>query len=158
MCLGDGNGIISPYFFESIRSTQTGSLFEFDRPPGPLRENMLRPVVEDEVDLPTPWGATGFEPPATRLEKKSIHLVEDGRHTQNEQSLSQARLQGIYDQVDTTFIEKDLIDLAKKWNRLDSSTKVEKGRVQKVREDTVYAVSKKGEDEGSPWQSISDTF
>jgi len=63
----------------------------------------------------------------------------------------QARLRGIYEQVDTTCIEKDLIDLAIKWNRLDSSTEVEKGRVQKVREDTVYVVSKKvsGEYEGS---------
>jgi len=62
MCSGDRNGIISSYFFESIRNTQTGALIEFDRPSALLRENMLRPVVEDELDLLPPWGATGFEP------------------------------------------------------------------------------------------------
>jgi len=107
MCSGNRNGIISPYFFESIYESKDG-----------------------------------------------------GRHTQNERSLLQARLRGIYDQDDTTFIEKDLIDLAIKWNRLDSSTEVEKGRVQKVREDTIYADNMKvsGESGGSPGQSISDTF
>jgi len=149
----------SPYFFESIRNTQTGALIEFDMPPAPLREDVLRSVVEDEVDLPPPWGARGFEP-AVVLKDESIHLVNGGWHTQNERSLLQARLRGIYDQVDTTYIEKDLIDLANKWNKLDSSTEVEKGRVQKVTEDTIYAVSKKvpGESERSPWQRISDTF
>jgi len=74
--------------------------------------------------------------------------------------LLQARPQGIYYQGDTTFIEKDLIDLGIKWNRLESSTEVEKGRVQKVTENTVYAVRKKvsGEDGGSLWPSISNTF
>jgi len=99
MCSGDRNGIILQYFFESIRDTQTGALIEFDRPPTPLRENMLRPVVEDEVDLPPPSGATGFEP-AVRLENKSVHLVEAGRYSRNERSLLQARLFGIYDQED----------------------------------------------------------
>jgi len=109
--------------------------------------------------LPPPWGATGFEP-SVKLENKSIHLVDDARHTENEQSLLQARLRGIYDQDDTTFIVKYLINLAIKWNRLDSSTEVKKGRVQNVKEDTVHAVSKKvsGESEGSRGQGISDTF
>jgi len=74
--------------------------------------------------------------------------------------LLQARLWGIYDQGDTSFIEKDPINLAIKWNRLESSTEVEKGRVQKVTEDTVYSVRKEvsGEGEDSPWQSISNKF
>jgi len=71
---------------------------------------MLHPVVEDELDLPPPWGATGFEPGVV-LENKSIHLIEVGRHTQSERSSLQARLRGIYAQADTTFIEKDLIGL-----------------------------------------------
>jgi len=111
MCSGDRNGIISPYFFESIQDTQTGALIDFYRPPAPLRQNMLRPVVKDEVDLPPPWGVTGFEP-IVGLENKSIHFVRDGRHIKNERSLLQASFQGIYNQIDTSFIEKDLIGLA----------------------------------------------
>jgi len=67
---------------------------------------------------------------------------------------------GIYDQVNTTFIEKNLIDLAIKWNKMDSSTEFEKGRVQKGTEDTIYAVSIRVPwmSEGSSWQGISDTF
>jgi len=77
---------------------------------------MLGPVVENEVDLPPPWGATGCEP-RVGLENEYVRLVEDGQHTQNERSSLQARLRWIYDQVDTTFIERDLIGLAVKWNR-----------------------------------------
>jgi len=91
MCSGDRNGLISPYFFESIQNTQTGAPIEFDRPAAPLREAMLHPVVEDELDLPPPWGAKGFEP-AVKENDKSVHLVDNGRHTQNERSLLQARL------------------------------------------------------------------
>jgi len=102
---------------------------------------------------------TGFEPRAV-FEKEFVRVIGAGRHLQNEGSLLQARLRGIYDQDDTMFIKKDLIDLAIKWNKLDSSKEVEKGRLQKVTGDTVYAVGKKnsGENERSPWQSISDTF
>jgi len=100
---------------------------------------MLGSAVEDEVDLPPPWGAISFEP-AVGLENKLVLLVKDGRHAQNERSLLQARLLGIYDQVDTTFIEKDLIGLAIEWNKLQSTTEVEKGRLQK---EAVYTVGKK---------------
>jgi len=105
------NGIISPYFFESIQNTQTGALFEFVKPPAPLREDMLRPAVDDELDLPPPWGTTGLEPRVV-LEKESVRVIQDGRHIQNKWSLLQARLQGIYNQDETPFIEKDLIKLA----------------------------------------------
>jgi len=77
MCSGDRNGIISPYFFESIRNTQTGALIEFVRPPASLHEDMLCPVIEDDLDLPPPWGATGFEPSVV-TEDKSIHIVGKG--------------------------------------------------------------------------------
>jgi len=62
MCSGDRNGIILLYFFDSIQNTQTGDLIEFVWPPAPLRKDMLHPEVEEELDLPLPWGATGFEP------------------------------------------------------------------------------------------------
>jgi len=43
---------------------------------------------------------------------------------------------------------------------LDTTTEAEKGRLQKVTEDTIYAVSKNvsGESEDSQGQGISDTF
>jgi len=97
---------------------------------------MLRPVVEDELDLPPPWGGTGFEP-RVGLENQSLHIIKEDPQIQNERSLLQARLRGIYDQADTTFIEKDLIGLAVQWNRFLSSREVEKGRV-----DTIYTVRK----------------
>jgi len=100
---------------------------------------MLCTVVKDELDLPPPWGTTGFEP-RVGLENESIPVIEVDRHAQNERSLLQARLRRIYDQVDTNFIEKDLIDLAIKWNRLDSSMEFEKVRLRKKTEDTVYTV------------------
>jgi len=100
MCFGDRNGIISPYLFDSIQNTQTGDLIEFVRPPAPLREDMLHPVVEEELDVPPPLGATGFEPPVV-LEKESVFVIQTGRHIQNEQSLLQARLQEIYSQDET---------------------------------------------------------
>jgi len=96
--------------------------------------------------LRPPWGATGFEP-TVLLEKDSVRVIQNGRHEQNEQSSLQARLQGIYSQDETSFMEKDLIDLAFQWNKLDST-------------DTVHIIRKSGswEDKGSPGQTISDTF
>jgi len=75
------------------------------------------------LDVPPPWGATGFEPPVG-LEKESVCVIQNGRHIQNERSLLQARLQGIYSQEETSFIEKDLIGLAIQWNKLDSTDTV----------------------------------
>jgi len=144
--LGDRNGIILPYFFISIQITQTRALIEFVRPPAPLRENMLHLVVEEELDLPPPWGATGFEPPVV-LEKESVRVIQNGRHVQNERSLLQARLQRNYNQDETSFMEKNLIGLAFQWNKLDST-------------DTIHIIRKNvsWEDKGSPGQSTSDTF
>jgi len=101
-----------------------------------------------------PWGATGFVP-RVGLVNESVLVIKYDRQIQNERSLLQARLRGIYDQVDTTFIEKDLNGLAVQWNRLASSKEVEKGM-----EDTANTVRKErsGEDRGSKWQNISDTF
>jgi len=72
--------------------------------------------------------------------------------------LLQTRLQEIYIQVDTTFIRKDLIGLAVQWNKLDSTVEVDISRLQK--KDTVHTIrkSESWKGEGSPWQSISDTF
>jgi len=117
MCSGDKNGLISPFFFDRIQNTQTGALIEFDRPAAPLREDMIRPAVDKEIDVPPPWGATGFEP---ELGHNTVHIVGSARDIQNERSLLQARLMGIYGQDNTQFIERDLIGLAKRWNRMDS--------------------------------------
>jgi len=84
MCSGDRKGIISPYFFDSTRNTQTWALIKFDRPSVPPRENMLGPEkVGEEVDLPPPLGATGFEP-RVGLENESVLLVNEGRYAQHE--------------------------------------------------------------------------
>jgi len=103
-------------------------------------------LVEEELDLRPPWGATGFEPTVV-LEKDSVCVIQNGRHEQNKRSSLQARLQGIYSQDETSFVEKDLIGLALQWNTLDST-------------DTGYIIRKSGslKDKGSPGQIISDTF
>jgi len=62
MCPGNRNGIISSYFFDNIRNIHTEALIEFVRPAAPARENMQRPARVSEMELPPPWGATGFEP------------------------------------------------------------------------------------------------
>jgi len=62
MCSGDRNVLISLYFFECIRNTQTGALIEFVRLLAPLREDMLQPKIEDELDLPPPWGQQVLNP------------------------------------------------------------------------------------------------
>jgi len=64
-------------------------------------------------------------------EDKPIHIVGDRPHIQNERSLLQARLQGIYNQADSSLIEKDLIGLAVQWNKLDSTLEVGNGRLQR---------------------------
>jgi len=157
LCSENRNGIISPYFFEGIQNTQTGALIEFVRPPAPLSEDMLRPAVDEELDLLPPWGATGFKP-RVGLEKESVRVIQNGRNIQNKRSLSQARLQGIYNQDESSVIEKDLIGLEFQWNKLDSTPEVDSGRLQKA--NTVHKIRKSvsWEDEGSPGQSISDTF
>jgi len=58
------------------------------------------------VNVPLPWGATGFVTPVV-LEKDSVRVIQNGRHEQNERSLLQARLQGIYSQDETSFMEKN---------------------------------------------------
>jgi len=66
--------------------------------------------------------------------------------------LLQARLQGIYDQENTKFMEKDMIGLAIQWNKLGTDNLQKDG--------TVHTIMSGGprEDGGSPWQGISDTF
>jgi len=111
LCSGNRNGIISPYFFESIQNTQTGAFIELVKPPAPLSQDMLRPAVDDELHLPPPWGSTGFEP-RVGLEKESVRVIQGGQHVQNKRSMLQARLQGIYNQDESSVIEKDLTGLA----------------------------------------------
>jgi len=124
---------------------------------GPMSESVDSLINMDELVLPPPWGTTGFVP-RVGLEKESVPVLQDRRYIQNKRSLLQARLQEIYIQDDTTFIEKDLIGLAVQWNILDSTAEVAISRLQK--KDTVHTIRKSvsGEGGGSPWQSISDTF
>jgi len=63
-----------------------------------------------EVVMSPPWRATGFQP---GLSSDSVLAIKNERSTQNERALLEAKLHGIYCQVDSRNIVKDLIDLLK---------------------------------------------
>jgi len=111
LCPGDKNGIILPHFFDSVRDINSWALIDFEKSAALLREAMEGPANVSEVVLPPPWGATGFEP---GLFRHSVLAIKKDRSAQNERALLEARLRGIYCQVDSRNIEKDFIDLAKK--------------------------------------------
>jgi len=152
MCTGDKKGVISPYFFERIQNIQTGALLEFVRPPAPSREDMLRPVVEEELVLPPPWGTTGLEP-ETASQKETVSVIQSKRQLKNDESLLEARLRAVYDQDVTSGIEKDLISIAREWNKLGSACRGDNA-------ETVHTIwkSMKWEDGRKTGRDSSDSF
>jgi len=74
-------------------------------------------VIGDELAVPPPWGVISCQSGAA-LQNRSVLSITNRRQGQNERSLLEARLRGIYYQVDPVNIEKDFIDLAKKWNTM----------------------------------------
>jgi len=60
MCPGDKGGFIAPFFFHEIRNKHTGRLITFIKYLSPVVEKQSGEAVE-EVELPPPAGATGFE-------------------------------------------------------------------------------------------------
>jgi len=60
MCPSDKRGFISPFFFHEIRNKNTGGLIAFPKHLPPLVEEQSNETVE-ELELPPPAGATGFE-------------------------------------------------------------------------------------------------
>jgi len=60
MCPGDKCGFIFDFFFHEIMNKNTGELIAFLKDLPPLVEEQSNETVE-ELELPPPAGATGFE-------------------------------------------------------------------------------------------------
>jgi len=73
MCPRNKRRFISPYFFHEIRNKNTGELLNFRKRLPPVVEKEQSNETEDELELPPPAGATGFE-----------HTNDMKRNVQNE--------------------------------------------------------------------------
>jgi len=105
---------------------------------------------------------TGLEPDKASY-KENVGVIQNNRHTQNEQSLIQARLRAVYNQDVTTGIEKDLIGIASQWNSdsdsiSDSNNVSNAGSLREA--ETKHSIRKRvtWEDERQIGRISSDSF
>jgi len=137
MCPGDKQGFMSTFFFHEIRNKNTGDLIAFPKNLPPLVEVQGKDAVE-EVELPPPAGATGFERDnnINRQIRQGIFGSTYPKDKPEARSVElQNKLLNIYNLDSDATKEKDYIRIAHEWNSspIIPQSSAEVGVKQKVR-------------------------